>query len=70
MFLNHSIVVDEEELKRYSKNWIRPKVYKDFDKVGKVEEKNKIIPIFDPRGAQVKSPYELKKLSKKALIRS
>ena len=26
LFLNHSIIVDDKELKRYSKNWKRPKL--------------------------------------------
>ena len=32
LFENHSIVIDDEELKRYSKNWHRPAVSKDLDK--------------------------------------
>lgn len=63
LFLNHSIIVDEEELKRYSKSWIRPKVYKDFENIENVEEKeiDKIIPIFEPRGAQIEALYGLRK---------
>lgn len=30
LFENHSIVIDDEELKKYSKNWHRPAVSKDL----------------------------------------
>ena len=30
LFLNHSIVVDEAELKKYSASWVRPKVSRNF----------------------------------------
>lgn len=33
LFLNHSIVVDDNEMRRYSKSWRRPKLYKDFEKL-------------------------------------
>lgn len=32
LFYNHSIVIDDEELKRYSRNWHRPAVAKDLDR--------------------------------------
>ena len=31
-FKNHSIIVDDEELKRYSKNWHSPAVAKDIER--------------------------------------
>ena len=30
LFLNHSIIIDDDEMKRYSESWKRPKVYKDL----------------------------------------
>lgn len=67
LFLNHSIIVDENELKRYSQNWIRPKVFKDIEKtslnnnIEDDETVSSVIPMFEPRGAQMEALYELKK---------
>lgn len=38
LFEQHSIRIDDEELKRYSANWHRPAVYKDFGRYGDAEE--------------------------------
>ena len=38
LFENHSIVIDDEELKRYSKNWHRPAVSKDLERYDSEEE--------------------------------
>ena len=53
-------------MKEYSKNWKRPKVYKDIenakDNESKNEENNKennIIELFEPKGAQIEALYEL-----------
>ncbi|MEI3186947.1 MAG: hypothetical protein V8S27_02990 [Lachnospiraceae bacterium] len=35
LFENHSILVDEEELKRYSKEWHKPAVMKDLERFEK-----------------------------------
>ena len=32
LFVNHSIIIDDKELKRYSQNWHRPAVAKDLDR--------------------------------------
>ena len=63
LFFNHSIIVDDIELKRYSKNWKRPKFYKTIEEdneEGLVE--TKVAKLFQPRGAQIEALYELKKL--------
>ena len=57
LFENHSIVIDDEELKKYSKNWHRPAVSKDLDRYDLQDDKessNKI-PLFEPRGAQIEA---------------
>lgn len=64
LFYNESIIVNDQELERYSKTWKRPKVYSnvgidEFETEPK-EEKN-VINIFEPRGAQIEALYELKK---------
>lgn len=60
LFLNHSIIIDDVELKKYSASWIRPKVHKEIENTTDSKE-DKIINMFEPRGAQVEAIYELKK---------
>lgn len=74
LFLNEAIIVDDEELKRYSQSWVRPKVYKQLEEKEddheeeiedteseKVQPKEieKIEELFKPRGAQIEALYEL-----------
>lgn len=33
LFFNYSIIVDDNEMRRYSKSWRRPKVFEDFEKI-------------------------------------
>ena len=57
LFENHSMVIDDEELKRYSKEWHRPAVAKDIEKYDAFdsEDNNSVISIFEPRGAQIEA---------------
>jgi HKD family nuclease len=57
LFENHSIVIDDEELKKYSKNWHRPAVSKDLDRYDLKDDKetSNQIPLFEPRGAQIEA---------------
>ena len=57
LFENHSIVIDDEELKRYSKNWHRPAVTKDLDKydVSEESEDTNVRVLYEPRGAQIEA---------------
>lgn len=57
LFENHSIVIDDEELKKYSKNWHRPAVSKDLDRYDLQDgkETSNQIPLFEPRGAQIEA---------------
>ena len=57
LFENHSIVVDDEELKRYSKSWHRPAAFKDLDCYDQNEENEdtKVRLLFEPRGAQIEA---------------
>jgi superfamily II DNA or RNA helicase/HKD family nuclease len=58
LFENHSIVIDDEELRRYSKNWHRPAVSKDLDKYDvedQESEDTKVRVLFEPRGAQIEA---------------
>lgn len=57
LFNNHSIKITDEVLSDYSKNWVRPSIYKDLEK----NEEEKVIKIFEPRGAQIEALYSLEK---------
>lgn len=60
LFENHSIVIDDEELTRYSKNWHKPAVSKDLSKYDQQEDLDtKVEMIFQPRGAQIEALYAL-----------
>ena len=56
LFENHSVVIDDDELKRYSKNWHRPAVSKDLDRYDLQDnEATNNIALFEPRGAQIEA---------------
>ena len=56
LFEHHSIVIDDCELKRYSKNWHRPAVSKDLDRYDLQDnEATNNIALFEPRGAQIEA---------------
>lgn len=59
LFLNESIMLNDEELRRYSKNYKKPKINNIHS-----DEEEKVIDIFSPRGAQIEALYELNKLRK------
>ena len=56
LFQNHSVVIDDDELKRYSKNWHRPAVSKDLDRYDlQDDETTNNLALFEPRGAQIEA---------------
>ncbi len=61
LFENHSIVIDDEELNRYSKGWHKPAVSKDLARYDNVEDDpdTKVEVLFQPRGAQIEALYAL-----------
>lgn len=59
LFYHHSIIVDDEELRKYSKSWKRPAVAKDLEKYDEAEENPQIVEIFQPRGVQIEALYAL-----------
>ncbi len=61
LFFRHSIVIDDAELRRYSKSWRKPAVSRDlarYDSYGE-ERDTKIELLFRPRGAQIEALYAL-----------
>lgn len=61
LFENHSIIIDDEELKRYSKSWHKPAVSKDLEKYDNLEDfpGRRAVSLFQPRGAQIEALYAL-----------
>ncbi|OOM78318.1 UvrABC system protein B [Clostridium puniceum] len=72
LFNNYSEIINDEVMKDYSKNWKRPEVYKDLEKAKENEtnedefalepkeiEGNKVVELFEPKGAQIEALYEL-----------
>ena len=56
LFENHSVIIDEEELKRYSKNWHKPAVFKDLDRYDiSSDADTKVRILYEPRGAQIEA---------------
>jgi len=68
LFLNHSIIIDDAEMRRYSSVWKRPKIFNALEKIeDNREEFGKLIPLYEPRGAQIEALYELKKCREEGL---
>ena len=62
LFEHHSIIIDDEELKRYSQNWHRPAVAKDLERYDyshqneeNESEDTKVRLLYEPRGAQIEA---------------
>ena len=55
LFQNHSIAIDDEELRKYSKNWHKPAVSKDLERYDAETEDNDVQEPFEPRGAQIEA---------------
>jgi superfamily II DNA or RNA helicase len=60
LFYNHSDILDDEGLFKYSKTWKRPKVFKDIETIEEnSKEKKNIIKYPKPMGAQIEALYKL-----------
>lgn len=62
LFEHHSIIIDNEKLKRYSQNWHRPAVAKDLERYEyshqneeNESEDTKVRLLYEPRGAQIEA---------------
>lgn len=55
LFQNHSIAIDDEELRKYSNNWHKPAVSKDLERYDAETEDNDVQEPFEPRGAQIEA---------------
>ncbi|WP_094757379.1 DEAD/DEAH box helicase family protein [Parasporobacterium paucivorans] len=61
LFNYHSIVIDDAELKRYSRNWTKPAVAKDLAKYDEedVYSDTNVEELLQPRGVQIEALYAL-----------
>ena len=57
LFEHHSIILDDQELSNYSRNWHRPGAIKDLELYDESEEavEPKIQIMYEPRGAQIEA---------------
>lgn len=71
LFFHHSVVVDDEELKRYSKGWHRPAVAKDLAKYDSQEEEpeSNVSVFCRPRGVQIEALYALENSRAEGAVR-
>lgn len=60
LFENHSVIIDDRELKRYSRNWHRPAVSKDLERYDTSEQETEdaetnVSILYEPRGVQIEA---------------
>ncbi len=54
LFFNHSITIDDAELRRYSDSWHKPAIAKDLARYDE-DPDEKVSVLFQPRGAQIEA---------------
>ena len=74
LFYHHSIVIDHEELKRYSRNWHKPAVARDLERYDSQKETDddsgrNVKPFFQPRGAQIEALYALEESRAEGVVK-
>lgn len=60
LFYNHSIIINDQVLKQYSKEWKKPAVQRDLERYDNLGNEVNAVGIFEPRGAQIEALYALK----------
>ncbi len=72
LFENHSILIDEQRLKEYSKNWHRPAASRDLERYDESEPEldNIVVPFFEPRGAQIEALCALENTRAEGAVRA
>lgn len=71
LFEKHSVIIDDNELNRYSKKWRKPAVTKlieEYELPGESDEKN-VEMLFRPRGAQIEALYALENSREEGAVR-
>ena len=59
LFEEHAIDITDEVLRNYSKTWRQPKFVRQM--IGEMEEKQDVVLLFEPRGAQIEALYALER---------
>ncbi|WP_294378657.1 DEAD/DEAH box helicase family protein [uncultured Clostridium sp.] len=64
LFYNHSIIINDKVMNNYSKEWVRPRIFKNIENCknhseNNTESENKVIDLFEPKGAQIEALYAL-----------
>ncbi|MFQ8729695.1 MAG: hypothetical protein ACLSAC_03860 [Enterocloster bolteae] len=60
LFYNHSIIINDQVLKQYSKEWKKPAVQRDLERYDSLVNETDRVGGFEPRGAQIEALYALK----------
>ena len=57
LFQNHSIKIDDQRLKEYSRNWHKPAAAKDLEQYDESERnpEESVVSFYEPRGAQIEA---------------
>ncbi len=66
LFYNKSIILNDEELKRYSDSWVRPKVTNTLEKYDE-EDNSNVVEMYQPKGAQIEALDMLEKSREEGL---
>lgn len=70
LFYNHSIIIDDEQLKEYARTWKAPKIQRELENI----EKQDNTLIYEPRGAQIEAICALESTrnegAKRALVQA
>lgn len=63
LFNNHAVPLDDEELRRYASTWHKPAVLKELERFSPDADSpgGQLVPMVQPRGAQVEALYALQK---------
>ncbi len=65
LFFNHSVIIDDNQLKLYAKTWHKPAISKDLDRYEEFEEEDTLVfKSCEPRGAQIEALYALEQSRK------
>ena len=68
LFTDHSIPIDDEFLKSYSRSWHRPAVAKDLERYGDYGQAGPVS-FYEPRGAQIEALYALEQSRREGAVK-
>ena len=68
LFTGHSIPIDDEFLKSYSRSWHRPAVAKDMERYGDYDHAGPVS-FYEPRGAQIEALYALERSREEGAVK-